>query len=366
MKKVLFAITNLEIGGAEKVLVNLVNQLKDRYEITILTLYGNGCLEKDIDPKVKINSIYKQPYQKMNFFRKKMCAFQIRFSLFRKKLYKKYVANNYDVEIAFLEGPVTELLQEKSSAKKIAWIHTDLLAHYSIKDYDRILKAYQKYHNLVFVSKNSLDQFLKLDQENTYKGNKQVIFNYIDFSAIKLAGKDKIKETFSNELNFVVVARLVPAKGIERLMKVHKSLLENGYQHHIYVIGDGPLKDDLLNLQKEYDIVNTFHFLGKKMNPYPYIVKGDYFLLPSYYEGYPVTLMEAMALNQYIIATAIASSEVLEDYPNRLIVENTEEGIYEGLKELIMEKKIRTKKKYTMNQNGKILEEICGLIEGEE
>lgn len=364
MKKVLFAITNLEIGGAEKVLVNLVNQLKNKYQITVLTLYGSGCLEKKVDKEIKVESIFKCSYEKMSFIKRKICALQIKVPFLRKRLYKRYVAHQYDVEIAFLEGPITDLLQEKSPSKKIAWIHTDLLAHYPESKYKKLLKTYNHYENLVFVSKNSLEKFETIAKDN-YQGKKQIIYNYIDFDAIKLAGKDKMKESFSNHPNFVVVARLVPAKGIERLMKVHKDLLAKGYLHHIYVIGEGPLKEVLLNLQKEYGIIDTFHFLGKKMNPYPYIVKGDYFLLPSLYEGYPVTLMEAMALNQYIIATNIASAEVLEDYPNKLIVENTEEGIYEGLKGLILKKKSPSKKKYTMSQNGKILEEICHLIEEE-
>ena len=54
MKKVLFAITNLDIGGAEKVLVNLVNNLKNDYDITVLTLYNGGQLEETINKKVKI------------------------------------------------------------------------------------------------------------------------------------------------------------------------------------------------------------------------------------------------------------------------------------------------------------------------
>ena len=63
MKKIVFGITSLGIGGAERVLVDIANSLKDEYEITIFTLYGGGAFEKELDSKIKKVSLYKMPYE---------------------------------------------------------------------------------------------------------------------------------------------------------------------------------------------------------------------------------------------------------------------------------------------------------------
>ena len=80
---------------------------------------------------------------------------------------------------------------------------------------------------------------------------------------------------------------------------------------------------------------NSFILLGPKENPYPYILNANYFCLLSYYEGLPMALLEAKVLNKYILITDTASSEALENYENKKIFENTEDGIYSGLKEII-------------------------------
>ncbi len=80
---------------------------------------------------------------------------------------------------------------------------------------------------------------------------------------------------FDNKtLNFVTVARLVPQKkAIDRIIDVHTKLIKNGFEHNFYVIGEGPEQKKLENKIDENQIQNTFHLLGKKENPYPYIKK---------------------------------------------------------------------------------------------
>ncbi len=366
MKKILFAITNLEIGGAEQVLVRLASKLSETYEITILTLYGKGILQKELEKKVTVKTIYSQKYEEYSKVERIIIALKLKCSLWKKKITQKYEIETYDTVISFLEGPMTELLQEVNSKKKIAWIHTDLTKHYPKRKYPALLKQYASYDHLIFVSLDSYTKFEKIDPNNSQRDKKQVIYNYVDQEIILEKSKEPIEETYSNELNFVVVARLVEAKGIDRLMKVHQRLIEENYRHHIYVIGDGPLKDSLLSQQKSQKIEETFHFLGQKKNPYPYMLKGDYLLLPSYYEGYPVTLIEGMILNKYLVVTDISSKEVLKDYPNHLIVENSDEGIYEGLKTLIDEKKRRPCLTYQDKRNEEILNQIETLLKEDD
>ena len=125
MKKILFGITGLTLGGAEKVLVDLANKLSDKYDITILTIYGKGEFEKKLSPNVKLKTVYDFKFDDMTNLKKKLIPLKL--LLFKKHFYKKYIKGDYDIEIAFLEGPITRLFGVKNkNTRKIAWIHNDI------------------------------------------------------------------------------------------------------------------------------------------------------------------------------------------------------------------------------------------------
>ena len=68
MKKILFGITGLTLGGAERVLVDLVNELSKNYKITIFTLYAKGELEKQLDSNIELKSLYEKQYKECVVF----------------------------------------------------------------------------------------------------------------------------------------------------------------------------------------------------------------------------------------------------------------------------------------------------------
>ena len=196
---------------------------------------------------------------------------------------------------------------------------------------------------------------------------KDVIYNYIDKDAVIKKANENIDVDFEpNAINFVTVARLVPQKAIDRLIKVHAKLINSGFKHNFYVIGDGPEKYNLQNEIKENNVETTFHLLGKKENPYPYIKQSDYFCLLSNFEGYGMVLEEAKILGKKIIITDTAAREAVEKYKNSVILENEEEKIYEGLKEII-QKNGQNKQEENIEQydNSKILEKIYKLIDND-
>lgn len=165
MKKLVFGITSLSLGGAERVLVDIVNKLKNSYDITIFTLYSEGEFEKDLDKEVKLESMYPHSYASMNFI-KRRCA-SLKVLLWKKHLYKKYIQGRYDIEIAFLEGPISRLFSVRSdNARKIAWIHNDISKVYGKSRSSNLKKkadekAYINYDELIFVSNDNLNAFNK-------------------------------------------------------------------------------------------------------------------------------------------------------------------------------------------------------------
>ena len=138
-----------------------------------------------------------------------------------------------------------------------------------------------------------------------------------------------------NSINFLTVCRLVKQKAIDRFIRVHSKLIKQGLKHKVYIIGDGPEKENLQKLIKQENVEDTFILLGKKENPYPYIKNANYFCLLSEFEGYGMVLEEAKILNKPIIITNTAARECIENYPKALILENSEDEIYDGLYKLL-------------------------------
>lgn len=367
MKKVIFGITSLCLGGAERVLVDIANELCDRYDVTIFTLYGNGEFEKQLNKKINFVSIYKESFNELSFIKRKMMSLQMVCSNLRRRIYNKYIKGKFDVEVAFLEGPITWIMSEDSKAKKIVWVHNDIEDVFG-KDKGSSLKqkmnkeCYRMYDNIVFVSKDNMKKFKEYFPD--VKANMQVIYNYLNTDSVKEKAKAfKVTEIDKKCVSFVQVSRLVDQKAVLRLLDVHKKLIGDGLLHNIYIVGDGPLRGNLESKIKEYGVEDSFILLGKKENPYPYIKAADYFMLMSYYEGYPMVLLEGKALEKYILITDSAARETLIGYNDSKIVKNNEKGIYEGIKDIVENKPKALKNNKDMNKE--ILNEVISLIDGE-
>lgn len=373
MKKILFGITSLTLGGAERVLVDIANELTGKYDVTIFTIYAKGELEKELSKNVKLKSLFNVSYSELSKFQKHI-VMPLKVLLLKSRIYNKSIKDNYDVEVAFLEGPITRLLSVKNSnAKKIAWIHNDIslvFGNGTKAKIKRILdkNIYQKYEKLIFVSKDNFNKFVQVYPN--LKNVKQediklkVIYNYINKEkVIEKSNEEQIEKFDENSINIVSVARLVKQKAIDRLINVHKRLISENLIHNIYVIGDGPLKADLQEQIKANKVEKTFKLLGKKENPYPYIKDADYFCLLSYFEGYGMVLEEAKILGKSIIITDTAAREAVEDYESSLVLANNEDAIYEGLKQIIMNGKSTNDKKIEVYDNKEIIKEIINVIE---
>lgn len=368
MKKILFGITSLTLGGAERVLVDIANALADKYEITIFTIYAGGELEKQLNKKVKLKSLYNNSYEELSSFQKHVLM-PLKVLLQKNEIYQKKIKDNYEVEIAFLEGPITRLFSSKNNqTRKLVWVHNDIKQVFGKGIKARIKKKidekfYNQYEKIIFVSKDNLEEFNQV-YPNIIKP-KEVIYNYLDSERILEKAEEKVKLPFQGEnINFLTVTRLVEQKAIDRIIRVHKRLIENGFLHHFYVVGDGPEREKIQKLIKENQLENTFFLLGKKENPYPYIKNADCFCLLSKFEGYGMAIDEAKILNRPILITNTAAREAVADYKDAKIVENSEKGIYEGLKETIENTKNKSlemeNKKY---ENKEILDEIINLLE---
>lgn len=368
MKKIVFGITSLTLGGAERVLVDMVNQLNKDYEISILMLYPGGEFEKLVSPNVKLVHLYNKAYEEMSKWEKIRISLSLLF--FKNYIYRTKVKKENAVEIAFLEGPITRLFSSPNKkTKKIAWIHNDIEKVFGKDRKSKIKKIYDKhiydqFEKLIFVSQDNKEKFQKV-YPNILKEKLDVIYNYIDAQNVRKKAKEEKENLFKeNIFSFVSVARLVEQKAIDRFVNIHAKLIQEGLMHMVYIIGEGPQRKELEKQIQQLGVEDTFLLLGKKENPYPYIQQANIFCLLSYYEGYGMVLEEAKILGKDIIITNTAAREALQGYSSSTIVENTQEGIYEGLKKMVQQKRQDRAKEYENNEyrNEAILEQIKKVV----
>lgn len=178
-------------------MVDTANALSKEFDITIFMIYGNGELEKSLNQNIKVKRIFEKSYKECSQLQKIIIPLKI--LLFQKQYYKKYIKEDYDVEIAFLEGPITRLFSTKNNkTKKIAWIHNDIAKVYG-NDFKANLKLkidkniYHQYQTLVFVSEDNKKSFDMLYKN--VNSSEVVIYNYIN--ARKCNGKIKRRYRFS-------------------------------------------------------------------------------------------------------------------------------------------------------------------------
>ena len=158
MKKLLFFINTLEGGGAELVLTNIANAFSEQYDITVMTLRDGGVYESRLNKNVKYKSIIRAK----NKFIRRLIEYIICFILPPAITHKLFIGNDYDYQIAFLEGVPTKLISV-AKTKKYAWVHIDLMNTFGIDRVHRSMKkhieCYKKYDKIICVSETVKDAF---------------------------------------------------------------------------------------------------------------------------------------------------------------------------------------------------------------
>lgn len=344
-KKILIRIGSLRHGGAEKVLVTFLKNLpQDKYEIDLLLNLYSGKYLSEV-PKW-INIIYLNKGEMITTNRiqdiPKKATRVIYQNLLKKRpflLYKgKLKGKKYDIEFAAIHGMRDEILNSPlQSSKKIVWIHNDLS---QLKEYTEIeIKKFFGFDKIMVISEKIEKLFLDLAENETQKQKIVKIYNPLDTEEI-LSKADKPFNNYEFDEKvptFISVGTVFPQKGFDRLLKVHKKLLNEGFRHKILIVGDGYDFENIKKLKTELHLDHTATMLGFSDNPYPYFKNADFYILSSRYEGFPTVLFEAITLKKKIIATEVSGvREMLNDGELGLIVENSEEGIYSGMKKALV------------------------------
>ena len=171
--------------------------------------------------------------------------------------------------------------------------------------------------------------------------NLEVKYNTVETEYIKKCSEEEITDIKISDktLNLVSVGRLIEQKSYKRLLAVHKKLIEEGIYHYLYILGDGGQQNELLNYICQNELNNTAFLLGFKDNPWKYVSKADLFVCSSWKEGFSTAVTESLIVGTPVITTLCSGmKEMLGDSEYGMIVDNDEDSLYRGLKELLTDK----------------------------
>jgi glycosyltransferase involved in cell wall biosynthesis len=385
MKKILFVVDENRMGGVSILLEDMMKMInRKNKKIDILVLHNSGDRLKDLPNDV--NVIYGSHYFDVidlpikeiiksksikNLIKKFILVFDMKTGLIKYKIKRerrKILKENYDIEIAFKDGFTAIFTIFGDSLKKIHWLHYDYKQANPNAKYSKLFnQILPQFDNVIAVSKGIMDDFNKIYH---LEDKTQVISNLIDINKIKNKSLE-IERKKEKKLEIISVGRLHYMKGYDRFIRAINRLrtdkLINKVSFKIY--GDGPEKNNLESLINKLGLNRIITLEGKVNNPYTYIKDTDLFVLSSLYEPFGLVIIEALTLGVPVLATQnSATDKLINDNVNGLIVENSEEGIYKGLKKILKEQEYLIKlkenaKKFDYScENKKILKELQDLF----
>jgi glycosyltransferase involved in cell wall biosynthesis len=359
-KKLLFVIPALQLGGAEKSFVNLLNVIDyDKFDVDVFLFTKTGFFLELIPEQV---TLLQESADFRNFskpFFKSLASFWRKpFLLLNKLLFTinniisensvvaeqtnwKYlrhffpiIEKEYDVAIGYLEKSSNYFVIEKTKAKKkIAWIHTDLE---NLGINFNLENPFLNQFNFVVTVSEGLSNRLSEKLPDLKKRIKTIENINSKNLILKLANEFVPQEFDSRYFNIIFVGRLAKEKGLSNAINAVAMLLSRGHKVRFYLVGTGDQKNDLMELAVKKNITNSIYFLGSRSNPYPYIKNSHLFLLTSLYEGKSIALEEAKLLQLPAVITCFTSAkDQIVSNKNGLIVEMNPSAIADAIERIL-------------------------------
>lgn len=333
-KKIVFRSGSLRMGGLERVLIEVLQTIdKDKYEIILVIdddCGENNIFEKDIPKEVKyyflksqdlIQKIEGYRLKKKNLIFKLLYNFYLNYStriMFKnmEKLIKEI--GNIDILVDFDAG-ATKYIDKLNIKRKIVWIHNSIPNLKKKKDkIERFGKRLEHYDTIVAICDE-----MKEELENIYpklKGKIRRIYNPFNFERIEKLSEDcsEINDEQKKMLkdNYcIAISRLdTLQKDYLTIIKAFSRLKEKHINKKLYIIGDGPSKEEIKKYIEDYKLEDQVKLLGRFKNPYIWLKNSDFFIHSSKYEGFGLVLVEAAFFNKLVISSncKVGPSEILE------------------------------------------------------
>ena len=355
-KKIIIAYPAMMIGGSTTSLLSILNRLDySKYDVDLLLNSHSGELLDKIPEHVRLlppalrytnakeENLHRllSPRYLMHYVISKYIIKRDRVAIHGPQYLEmkdveffREIPGEYDVAIAFLEGDRCKFVARHIRAKrKLAWIHINYKDAKFEPKYDR--ESMAAFDRAVLVSEDC-----KTAYDNAFPelaDRSLVVENILSTEFVRSMSAEETDFKIDNsKINLITVCRIsFKSKGLDRAVEAMAKLKSEGLLSDIvwYIIGDGTDYDVLQGMIEKNGLQNNIILLGMQKNPYKYMRDMTMFFLPSRWEGKPMAVTEAFMMGLPVLATEYSSArEQIRDGIDGIIVENSTEGIYSGLK----------------------------------
>ena len=334
MKKVLFVIRELGIGGTENSLVSLLNLIDyTKYSVDVMVHDDMGYYRQFIPKEVNVIRFRKKDDIMLStlkelknektinyFFIKKLCI-SIKY-FFIKKINKNYkpmdsilrqismYEKSYDIAISY-DSRYMQYIKEKIKATKyISWYHFS----YNFTNKNKLMQDEYLFGLMDYIV--LVSHTCKMNMDNIFpKLNSKFVYipNSLNYEQILKKSNEFIPDEYNTTYTICSVGRLEKQKNFELAIKACKIIKNTNLNFKWFIIGDGNDRGYLQKLIDTYQLNDTIFLLGKKVNPYPYIKNSSLYVQTSIFEGLCIAVAEALSLNVPIVVTNIVG---LKEYVN--------------------------------------------------
>lgn len=330
-KTLLFISPNLGGGGAEKILLTLLQSLnRDKFDISLLLVSFKGEYVNEIPKDIKlielnINRVRHAIFKIVNVINKEkpdLIFSTISYMNIALLFLKPFFNNNSKIVIRSA-NTISKAVASYPLIKRVAYM---FLYKFYYPKADLIISQSNKMHY-------DLNKFLKIDDKKIKR-----IYNPINLTKVQELSEGSNPFSDTQTVNILAAGKLRYQKGFDLLLSAFKKIINNGYDVKLTILGEGPLRESLLNEVKKMNLENEVTFLGFVSNPYIYYKHADVFVLSSRWEGFPNVLLEAIACNCKVVATDCESgpSEIIGKNEFGILVEEGNiDAIESGILEMI-------------------------------
>jgi len=305
MKKIFFIINCFSAGGgAESLLTQIVNHLNpEKYEIGIMEIIHDSIKTEPVHSNIKIFPYYV----KADDPNRKSRMYYVYHEWDR--VIQEYIPQDYDLYVSFNYLKPTFLLPK--GKKCISWMHGDVynLAQPNLAE-ERALQneAFRKVNRIVTISDITTQSLSDLFPEHKHK--LQMICNGIDIERVRERARESTEIQMQHPA-LLSVGRLDANKNPLRMLDIFDKVYRENDKAHLYYLGYGVLETDVIRIAKERGIEKNVHLLGYYDNPFPIMTQCDVSCMFSLSEGFPMALLESVALDKPFVSSVIGGSRIL-------------------------------------------------------
>lgn len=355
-KSILIVNNNLQIGGIQKALQNLLHEIGGRYDIELFVFSKRGACSDLIPDNVRVTEakgalrllgMSQAESKQLGFFYIILRYFFALFCrifgngwLISRLVRHSRITKKYDFAIAYSQGAAQKafyggvnefVLYSTNAAKKLTFVHCDFTKYPGNNPHNR--KLYEYFDRILIVSYGCRKSFLNVMPHLSEKSF--CVHNCLDTDNIrKLADIDTV--IYDNDcVNIISVGRLGKEKGLLRCIPIMKRLKSEGFLFRWYIVGGGALYNSLEKMIKENELEDTVILCGMQNNPYRYMKNANMLFVPSYHEAAPMVFGEAECLDLPVLSTLTTSAvELVEERNIGIVCDNDDNSIFLAIRDL--------------------------------